>query len=250
MRGLDVVKTALIGIAAAGAVSITVAPAHAADHGPWYYKPQTALVSGSGVESATYEMSDGSSGVQVDTRVSVWFDRQRAVVIPPKPYDLRYPIRVGSAETMVNFEVETVERRWGQFCAEVVERTFGQGMVRASLQIEPPGMRHTRKLPSTRKVTMGADRRITLYVQPVERLPVTVTVSSGAADGRGQCMSSAVQQPPAGGTPLGQFSGAFTWTGRIKPKATSTALIYAGTSGRAFDGKGWLSLKRPLTSRW
>lgn len=240
-------KTALIGFAAAGAVSITVAPAHAADHGPSYYKPQTALVSGSGVESTTYEVSDGSGGVHVDTRVSVWFDRQRAAVIPPQPYDLWYPIRAGSAQTTVNVEVETVERRWGQFCDEVVERTYGRGIVRAHLEIEPPGMRHTRKLPSTRKVTMGADRTITLFVQPVERLPVTVTVSPSAADGQGPCMSSTVQQPPAGGAP---FSGAFTWTGRIKPRATSAALIYSGTSGSAFDGKGWISLKRPLTSRW
>jgi hypothetical protein len=111
-------------------------------------------------------------------------------------------------------------------------------------------MKHSRKLPSTRMVTMGADRRITLYVRPVERLPVTVTVSQGAAAVHGQCMSSTVQQPSTGGTPVGQFSGAFTWTGRIKPKATSTRMLYAGTLGGSFEGKGWLSLRRPLTSRW
>jgi hypothetical protein len=124
------VKIALIGIAAACVVSMTAAPAQGAEHGPWFYKSQNALVSGSAVESATYEGSDGSGGVQVDTRVSIWFDRQGAVVIPPSPYGLWYPIRTGSTGTMVNVEVETVERRWGQFCDEVVERTYGQGVVR------------------------------------------------------------------------------------------------------------------------
>lgn len=244
------VKTALLAVAGGCTLSMLAFPAHAADHGPLFYKSQKAVVSVAGVESAVSESTDASGGSRLESRVVVSLDRQPAWVTPPQPYDLWYPIRRRTAEALLNVEVSTVKTRWGGACDGVVERTYGKGQLRAYVEVEPPAMRTTRTLPATRVLRMGANRTIALYVQPVEPLTATVSTVTTALNGQGQCETSSEKQPLAPATDVDGYSGNFVWMGRIKPRSQSAQLQFTATAGATASGEGTLTLRRPLTLRW